>query len=128
MSIFIKGMAMPTDCRECNFMAFRNTRGDTLCECENIILATNFKSMPFDGRPDWCPLVELPEKHGRLIDADAFAEFIEDAIKRQRYKYVTVDGALTVADVLTAVIDDLKGNTIVKYESNPTVIEAEDEE
>lgn len=23
------------------------------------------------GRPDWCPLVELPEGHGRLVDADA---------------------------------------------------------
>ena len=23
------------------------------------------------GRPDFCPLVELPAQHGRLIDADA---------------------------------------------------------
>lgn len=24
-----------------------------------------------EGRPDWCPLVEVPAPHGRLIDADA---------------------------------------------------------
>ena len=24
----------------------------------------------FNQRPDWCPLRPLPEKHGRLIDAD----------------------------------------------------------
>ena len=23
-----------------------------------------------EGRPDWCPLIEIPTPHGRLIDAD----------------------------------------------------------
>ena len=23
-----------------------------------------------EGRPDWCPLIEVPTPHGRLIDAD----------------------------------------------------------
>ena len=26
--------------------------------------------------PDWCPLVELPEKHGRLVDADKLADLL----------------------------------------------------
>ena len=25
-----------------------------------------------EGRPDWCPLIEVPTPHGRLIDADKF--------------------------------------------------------
>ncbi len=27
-----------------------------------------------EGRPDWCPLIEIPTPHGRLIDADALLE------------------------------------------------------
>jgi len=26
--------------------------------------------MPFDGRPEWCPLVEVAEPHGDLLDRD----------------------------------------------------------
>jgi hypothetical protein len=26
----------------------------------------------YDQRPNWCPLVEIPTPHGRLIDADKF--------------------------------------------------------
>jgi hypothetical protein len=26
-----------------------------------------------EGRPDWCPLIEIPTPHGRLIDADELA-------------------------------------------------------
>lgn len=28
-------------------------------------------------RPDWCPLIEVPEPHGRLIDADAVFDNLE---------------------------------------------------
>ena len=27
-----------------------------------------------EGRPDWCPLIEIPTPHGRLIDADKLLE------------------------------------------------------
>jgi hypothetical protein len=30
-------------------------------------LAEDYKTIRFDGRHKECPLVELPEKHGRLI-------------------------------------------------------------
>lgn len=70
-------------------------------------------------------LVKLPEKHGRLIDADAFAERIKSIIKRQGYDDLEMDKFLTVGDVLNAVIADLKGMTLYGYEHTPTVIEAE---
>lgn len=123
MSILIKGMEMPRNCLECELYGAMYSSG---CDVASLGIPKRYNYDPHT-RPDWCPLVELPEKHGRLIDADAFAEFIEGTIKRQHYEDVTIDEILTVADVLTAVIDDLKGNTIVKYESNPTVIEAEGE-
>ena len=69
--------------------------------------------------------VPLPEKHGRLIDADAFAERIKSIIKRQGYDDLEMDKFLTVGDVLNAVIADLKGMTLYGSENAPTVIEAE---
>ena len=38
----------------------------------------------YDGkRPDWCPIIrQLPEGHGRLVDADdAFAQIVKRSIK-----------------------------------------------
>ena len=72
MSVLIKDMQMPEKCPDCNFES----------EC-GFCLA---KSPDFCGytdelvRPDWCPLVELPEKHGRLIDAEALIDTLEQAI------------------------------------------------
>ena len=71
MSVLIKGFEMPKDCRDCPMEMFYMNCGETRCRAENKILAENFKAIPFDGRPDWCPLVEVPAPHGDLIDRDA---------------------------------------------------------
>ena len=72
--ILIRGMEMPNRCAECWFM----DEGDSWCS------ATRGKHLDGDyrygikDRPDWCPLIALPEGHGRLIDADALMErFVE---------------------------------------------------
>ena len=64
MSILIKGMEMPNRCFECiflttvpNFFCLAGKRD--LCAEHGINIS----------RPDWCPLVEIPTPHGRLIDA-----------------------------------------------------------
>ena len=62
---------MPEDCRECPLEMYYMNCGETRCRAENKILAENFKTIPFDGRPDWCPLVDVPAPHGDLIDRDA---------------------------------------------------------
>jgi hypothetical protein len=33
------------------------------------------------GKPEWCPLVALPEKHGDLIDRDALEQEMLNGIK-----------------------------------------------
>ena len=71
MSVMVKNMTMPTDCRECRLMEYHNSTGKTWCTPADGLLAEDFRSIPFDGRPEWCPLVELPEKHGDLIDREA---------------------------------------------------------
>lgn len=73
MSVLIRGMEIPEDCRVCPMEMFYINCGDTRCRATNKLLAEDYKAIPFSGRPDWCPLVEVPVPHGRLIDADELA-------------------------------------------------------
>ena len=57
MGVYIKGMKMPEGCGECNIPCGIN-------DVDRVLFG-------FDKtRPQNCPLVEIPEPHGRLIDAD----------------------------------------------------------
>lgn len=60
--ILIRGMEMPTNVADCPL----NTFG--FC---NLAHDSNHTYCNGDSRPEWCPLVPIPEGHGRLIDADA---------------------------------------------------------
>lgn len=51
MAIYIKGMEMPKGCDKCLL-------GDIVCKYDE------------DHIDLVCPLIEVPEPHGRLIDAD----------------------------------------------------------
>ena len=55
-SILIKGADMPENCGICNAIY------------HGVICHVVFKSL--EERPKNCPLVKVPEPHGRLIDAD----------------------------------------------------------
>jgi len=82
MSVLIKGMEMPEDCRDCPLEMYYMNCGETRCRAENKILAENFKTIPFDGRPDWCPIVEVPAPHGDLIDIGSkITVAIKDGLK-----------------------------------------------
>jgi len=63
MSVIVKGMEMPEKCPDCNF---ESEHGFCLAKSPDFCGYTDELV-----RPDWCPLVELPEKHGDLIDRDA---------------------------------------------------------
>ena len=66
-----------------------------------------------EGRPDWCPLIEIETPHGRLIDADAI-DFRNDAMHDGTGHLVVADNFMN--GVLW--INDCIDNT-------PTIIEAE---
>ena len=75
MSVLIKGMELPKDCPYCK-MAYYNA-SDEFTGC--AVVPDKRYAMHNDAvyakstqRPDWCPLVEIPEPHGDLIDRDAF--------------------------------------------------------
>lgn len=73
MSILIKGMEMPKDCRECPLCNYHIETGETWCVAIDGLLATDYGPILFDGRDSDCPLVEIPA-HGRLVDADALMQ------------------------------------------------------
>lgn len=59
MSLYIPGINLPPNCNYCL------CRSDTSRYCNAAHEYT-----PMSGKPDWCPLIEVPP-HGRLVDADA---------------------------------------------------------
>lgn len=59
MSVIVKGMEMPVNCKECRLMV------DFWCYAKT----TNGQPGPtiMDHRPDWCPLVPMPEQYIGLL-------------------------------------------------------------
>ena len=100
MSIYIKGMDMPTGCANCYFCMEYG-------ECApSGYRHTGDMRWRVDNRPDWCPLVPVPD-HGRLIDADEFrnAMFIGEQCL---YSWDEIDETI---DNATAIIPaDKEGN------------------
>lgn len=62
MAIYIKGMEMPKGCRDCRF--------EDWGRCIAIRPIRTIRHLS-EEREVYCPLIEVPEPHGRLIDADA---------------------------------------------------------
>ena len=62
MGVYIKGMDMPKRCGECHFC-------HSVC-FETWCCITERDDVLFDAIPEWCPLTEVPEPHGRLIDIE----------------------------------------------------------
>ncbi|MBO6269303.1 MAG: hypothetical protein J6N19_09220 [Clostridium sp.] len=78
---FYVDLEMPKDCPMCPFAHY--DRFDTFMGCDitrgKRWAVTNDKDYAESStRPDWCPLIEVPEPHGRLIDADALHKLFED--------------------------------------------------
>lgn len=74
MAVLIEGMEMPDNCGKCKI------RYEMFCPVLRRFIAD-------EGRRHDCPLTEVPEPHGRLIDADAL---VED-LKRQCEEVFKID-------------------------------------
>ena len=97
MSVLIRGMKMPKECRECYLLEYYEYLGETQCSITRRMLAERGKPISFDSRPCWCPLVEVPEPHGRLIDADAL-DYKLGASDRDIYVKYTLEEEPTVIE------------------------------
>ena len=106
MSILIKGMEMPKNCRDCEI-----TKGNYYCPFTGISWMQRNETYYNITHPR-CPAIEI-QPHGRLIDADAFDE-------RVRIAGGMVDEELT---------DDFKDGiqtTLFMLKTQRTIIEAEE--
>lgn len=63
MSILIKGMDMPSECKYCHLYELCNLNGAAFCYCKCL---DGIKAIPVEGKRPDCPLIELPP-HGDLI-------------------------------------------------------------
>lgn len=80
MSVIVKGMEMPENCYECPCCRHDSRNGHQKEQC-NLTLDVFDKNYfeRLEGRAQNCPLVALPDKHGRLVDADALFDEMEEA-------------------------------------------------
>lgn len=100
MSIIVKGMEMPSGCQSC---AFANDEA-RFCKAAK-------EYIPMLAAPKFCPLRPLPEKHGRLIDADAMEREMSDLVQ---------------GDIRGYPYSDTLWETAFKWmDSRPTIVEAE---
>lgn len=90
MSLIIKGSIMPLMCGDCPCY----DGSDYACNATG----RGVIEYRYDGRPDNCPLVEIPTPHGRLIDADKLIKFIQDGINREHDSF-GYDGIEILAEV-----------------------------
>ena len=86
MSIVIKGMKMPRSCSDCrlNYDQYACSVTGTSWRSDTMVLL-NFNCN--DERLHDCPLVELPEHHGKLIDADRLMKVYEDRVEKVADRY-----------------------------------------
>ena len=103
MGVYID-MKMPEKCGHCRFA----TAFD--CGVDGQFIKTH------DARRKDCPLIEVPEPHGRLISADELIEFIEN-----RYE-------ITWKDDYEGGVKDACVDILEKISTMPTVIPASEKE
>ena len=95
MSVMIKGIDMPKSCRKCDF---RYNLTDFTKMCKYVREACHIR-----GMLDNCPLIEVPSKHGRLIDADGLLAVMKSAAGNQ--VAVPLDAVLAQIDNAPVVIE-----------------------
>lgn len=123
MSVFIPGMKMPDGCHHCRFSYLdKGETNDgqpcTVIMCSAMDQGTN--GAEYDGnRPSWCPLVPLPEGHGRLGDLDElFEKMYHLSDNEGTNKDSRADDALILRDSACYLIED--ATTIIPAEGDQT--------
>ena len=88
MSVIVKNMEMPKNCKSCP-LRYSST-GYAWCDITGASLA-----LEIDMRDYTCPLVEIPTPHGRLIDADAIQDYNVETFGQ---RLLIIDTAPTVIE------------------------------
>lgn len=121
MSVIIKGMKMPKNCEECTFHSTEDIFFDIVHECEvknNYIIKDDIHIIPLD-----CPLIEFPDYHGRLIDADALVKDLKYDVELDAKALDDTEFTWRDRDIIQF-DKDCKQNAVDLLQKSPTVIEA----
>lgn len=86
MGVYIKGMEIPINCMGCPF-AFPGV-DCAYCNAPNFEESMIIEFKDATKRQEFCPLVEVPTPHGRLIDAD---EAYDEIAEQKGGNYVDMD-------------------------------------
>ena len=92
MSLIIKGSIMPLMCEEC-----------PCYDCDDYSCKATGRGVieyRYDGRPDNCPLVEIPTPHGDLVDRDDLIDEINRVTFVKRYDYNVAYNIVTDAETI----------------------------
>ena len=80
MSVIVKGMEMPNACWSCEGCDSCDSETKTEHWCALEQNARDLDNVDiFNDKPDWCPLVEIPTPHGRLIDERELRRLIKNS-------------------------------------------------
>lgn len=87
MSVLIRGMKMPASCYDCD-LCFESMDSE-----RNVYWTCPVLNMDVEKyeRMEDCPLVEVPEPHGRLIDADKLLRYINCMMGSQAFAKTVID-------------------------------------
>ncbi len=124
MGVYIKGMEMPQGCFFC--ICNKHLDPDTdMCILTRDAFDSTFRVV--EHRRDDCPLVPVPEPHGRLVDLNALYEkFVR--LENEAMQALKTTNAGSVNWIKWSVI--LTERTGYKFDiaDAPTIIPAEEEE
>lgn len=121
--IVIRGMEMPENCDKCIYSGWSNfyqiyvcnvvRKGNPLLFNGKQVKSTAIKR---SGRAENCPLIALPEGHGRLVDADALGEKLK---QHAEYHLDDSQSGVFIAAGIKQCCDILNGR------ETPTIVPAE---
>lgn len=70
MSLYIKDAYLPDNCYDCDMLSFYSSDIDEWHYCAQIGIDKILPIKCHENRLPNCPLIEIPESHGDLIDRD----------------------------------------------------------
>ena len=114
MSVLVKGMKMPDSCAVCRFAG---KGGYHMERVVCMFTGKNEDAQNVDRLSD-CPLIALPDKHGRLVDADEIRGRMESVFNISSHLVTGHTWGEAYAGGFSDAIDIVK--------DAPTIVEAED--
>lgn len=96
MSFIVTGRDIPANCFRCPLdKGVWKQEQDPFILCRYTKEIVRYEDVPTDRRLPCCGLKELPEKHGRLIDAD---EATRRSLERTGKRLLAIDTSPTIVE------------------------------